>query len=166
MIRFCPTLFTASDVAAMLALLNAATPYLNREMGRYYVQLSDLNSGLFPDLFVAECGEGEAFARQAAAEAVIALPHLHAYVVGLPDDLDSSDEYCVSHLDVSRGRSTLSTSGRSTHSGTTSSARTTPGVGGRWEMIRRPSKFQAVMRVSKVPNQMPQQTAAERDVGS
>jgi hypothetical protein len=86
----------------MLAALDAATPYLNGEMGRYYFKLSDTNA-TFPDVFVAEGDEGEAFARRAAAEAVTALPHLHAYVVGLPDEPGYSDEYGVSHLDVGRG---------------------------------------------------------------
>jgi hypothetical protein len=103
MIRCCPTVFTASDVAAMLAVLDAATPYLNHEMGRYYFKLSDTSASPFPDVFVADSGDGEAFARRDATEAVIALPHLHAYVVGLPDEPDDSDEYWVSHLDVDRG---------------------------------------------------------------
>lgn len=100
--RFCPTVFTASGVASMLASLDVVTPYLDREMGRYSVKLSDTNA-TYPDVFVAENDEGEAVARRAAAEAVIALPRLHTYVVGLPGKTGYSDKYWVGHLDVGRG---------------------------------------------------------------
>lgn len=100
-----PPAITPSDVASMLALLGAATPYIDGERGRAYFKLGDPPADPFPDVFVALADGGEPAARQAAAEAVAALPELHAWVVGGQDDPDViPDEYVLSHLEVEPGR--------------------------------------------------------------
>jgi hypothetical protein len=104
MLRFFPPAFTPSDVTSMLALLDATAPYIDTEKGRAYFELADPKTSPFPPIFVAlRDGEDVLFARRAAAEAITVLPYLHAWVVGLPDDPDYSDEYWVSHLDVGHG---------------------------------------------------------------
>lgn len=104
MTLFFPPEFTPSDVASMLALLDATTPYLDVEKGHAYFELADSKTSPFPPIFVAlKSDENELSARRAAAEAITVLPYLHAWVVGQPVDPLYSDEYWVSHLDVDHG---------------------------------------------------------------
>ncbi len=104
MIRVNPPTFTASDIASMLELLERMVPYIDAENRRAYFPVANSQNLSFPDIFVAlRDGEGESFARRTAVEGIAALPDLHAQVVDLPDDLNDSDEYAVSHLDIDHG---------------------------------------------------------------
>jgi hypothetical protein len=95
---------TASDVAAMLALLDTTIPYLDVEKGRMYFGVGRQNDSTVLDIFVYLTGdEDELFARRAAAEAITALPDLHARVADLPDDPEFSDEHTLSHVNVDHG---------------------------------------------------------------
>lgn len=105
MTRIFPPDITPSDIASMLALLDAATPYLDKERGWAYFELGDPKTSPFASIFVALNDYTTASsARRAAAEAITLLPRLHACVVGHKNEPGEICDVCaLSHLDVSLG---------------------------------------------------------------